>query len=202
MEAAGSEKASKITKSSRSSASNAAIRARAQAEAAKARASYAEKEAKLKVESAAKEAELHLSKAKLEAELKALEFKREAAAAIAQAEALEAAEELESEESDSVARQKLQKDIELRTKEYVGKQAQLQSQQSYIPAAAQSTGPSLDASFITWHALPPQDVQMQEHAPPTNHNDSENHSQGQREPRTSRYSSGLPLNAATPSYIP
>ena len=50
-------------------------------------------EATLKVQKAEKEAELQLAKAKLDAELSTLALQREAAAAIAQAEALEAAEQ-------------------------------------------------------------------------------------------------------------
>lgn len=166
-EKSSGSKTSRKTKSSRSSASSAAIHARAEAEAAKARASYAEKEAKLKVESAEKEAALQLSKVKLEAELKALEFEREAAAAIAQAEALEAAVELEFDGSDSIAQENLQKDIEIRTKEYVEKQAQ----QIQAPAAPRSIGHCSDQTFITWHGASPEDVRVQ-HVTSDKHNNS------------------------------
>lgn len=76
----------KSASSSRSSVSAAAAKARAVAEAARARAAFAEKEKSIKVE-----------KAKLEANLKALKYEREAAAANAQAEVLEAAADLEDE---------------------------------------------------------------------------------------------------------
>ncbi|XP_054867909.1 uncharacterized protein LOC129347292 [Amphiprion ocellaris] len=216
-EASKSDKGSKTAKSSRSSTSSTAIQARAQAEAAKARASYADTEAKLKVESAAKEAELQLSKAKLDAELKALEYKREAAAAIAQAEALEAAEELESDKSDSIARENLEKDIKTRTQEYVEKQAHLQSQPNQATAASQFTGPDSDGSFVTWHAPSPKDV----HAQTSENNAQENaafsdndlkrcsHANNydgqngpQAKPKSTQYAHGFSLNAAAPSYVP
>lgn len=75
------------TRSSRSSVSAAAARARAKAEAARARVAFAEREIAIKVD-----------KARLEANLDALHLEKEAAAAIAQAEILEAAAEHEGEE--------------------------------------------------------------------------------------------------------
>ena len=77
------------------SLADAAARARARAEAARARAAFSEKEMRLKIERAETEAKLHLEKAKLDAELGALNLQREVAAAIAQAEILEAAVELD-----------------------------------------------------------------------------------------------------------
>lgn len=73
-------------RSSASSAGSAAARARARAEAAKARLSYAEEEA-----------DLRLQQAKLEVSLEMLKYKKETAAAIAEAEALEAAADIKSE---------------------------------------------------------------------------------------------------------
>lgn len=69
-----------------SSTGSAAAKARARAEAAKARLSYAEEEINLKLE-----------KAKLEASMQMLEYKKETAAAIAEAEVLEAAADINSE---------------------------------------------------------------------------------------------------------
>lgn len=107
-----------------SSTASAAARARARAEAARARALYGEREAKLKTESAEKV----LEKAKLDAKLEALTLEREAAAAIAQAEALEAAVEIE----DGVhlnrnVKSLSQRDIAKRTSDYVTGRIELDS---------------------------------------------------------------------------
>lgn len=150
------------SRSSHSSASNAAVRARAKAEAAKARAAFAEKEAELKVQRAEKEAELQLGKAKLEAELGALELQREAAAAIAQAEALEAAElDLEgSIKTDVSSQANLQNEIVTRTNEYVEAQAEHNVPQTQpsahatLPDATWSEG-----SYVTWN--PPAERNLQ-----------------------------------------
>ncbi|XP_068120871.1 uncharacterized protein [Hyperolius riggenbachi] len=78
---------SKVSRSTRSSSvSNAAAIARAEAEAAKARAAFAEQEMQLKLQQATLETE----RAKQQAALEKLSAQREAAAAIAKAEALEA----------------------------------------------------------------------------------------------------------------
>lgn len=76
------------------SAASTIARAHAKAEAAKVRASYGNQGAQWKIEKAAKEAEFKLAGAKYNAELEALSFRREADAAIAEAESLEAAEAL------------------------------------------------------------------------------------------------------------
>lgn len=81
---------SSSTRSSRLSVSAAAARARAKAEAARARVAFTQREISIKVD-----------KARLEANLEALNIEKEAAAAIAQAEVLEAAAELENEEHRS-----------------------------------------------------------------------------------------------------
>nr|XP_055034971.1 uncharacterized protein LOC129422846 [Misgurnus anguillicaudatus] len=142
------------SKSSFSSASSAAVRARAKAEAAKARAAFAEKEAELKVQRAEKEAELQLGKAKLEAELGALELQREAAAAIAQAEALEAAElDLEGSVKTEVSSQaNLQNEIVTRTNEYVDAQAEHNIPGNQAPAHATLPEATLsEGSYVTWN---------------------------------------------------
>ncbi|XP_067306911.1 uncharacterized protein [Pseudorasbora parva] len=153
------------SKSSHSSASSAAVRARAKAEAAKARAAFAEKEAELKVQSAEKEAELQLGKAKLEAKLGALELQREAAAAIAQAEALEAAE-LDLEDSiktDVSSQAKLRNEIVTRTNEYI--EAQAVHSIARTQASAHATLPEAvlsEGSYATWNPLPECNLQLQE----------------------------------------
>ena len=76
-----SQTSSKTTHSS-SSVTSEATKARARAEAAHIRASSAERDAKIRIE-----------KAKLDAELGAMRFHREAAAAMAEAEAFETAKE-------------------------------------------------------------------------------------------------------------
>lgn len=77
-------------RSSGSSVSAAAARARAKAEAARARVAFAQREISIKVD-----------KARLQANLDALNLEKEAAAAIAQAEVLEAAAGLEGEQHRS-----------------------------------------------------------------------------------------------------
>lgn len=112
----------------------AAARARARAEAAQTRASFAEKEARLKVEQAEIEAKLQLKKAKLDAELGTLTLQREAAAAVAQAEALEAAVELErGSPSGNVSNPLLEKDITERTFNYVEAQSKLHNRTMDTP---------------------------------------------------------------------
>ena len=125
------------SKSARSSSSvvSEAARARANAEAARIRASFAEKEAKMKVESAERDAMITLEKARLEADLGALTFQREAAAALAQAEALEAA--MESETGASCVKHSTPvdpKDIAKRTSQYVQQQAELHTTYSSMPS--------------------------------------------------------------------
>lgn len=196
------------SRSSQSSTSSAAVTARAAAEAAKARAAFAEKEAKLKVEKAAKEAELLLGKAKLEAELSALALQREAAAAIAQAEALEAAEELEnSVKSDSSSQKALQREIATRTNEYVTAQAELLPKRT--PPSVNATSPDTplsEGSYVTWHPLPTKNSVMVENSRCTPHNGKnpnfkENSGQ-QARPKNPHSPQKSLLNPAVPSYIP
>ena len=154
MELARTDNASVHTrksKSSSSSTSSAAVRARAKAEAAKAQATFAEREATIKVQKAEKEAELQLGKAKLDAELSALALQREAAAAIAQAEALEAAE---LDIGDSIRTDPssldLQNEIATRTNEYVEAQAGLDVSRTRVSVHTTSPGVALsDASYVT-----------------------------------------------------
>ncbi len=101
------------------STASAAARARARAEAARIRASFAEKEAKLKIEQAEREARALLEKARLDAELSALTLQREAAAAVAQAEILEAAEEQSNVPDDKSAKKSLKEECMQRTSDYV-----------------------------------------------------------------------------------
>ncbi|XP_062413389.1 uncharacterized protein LOC119222763 [Pungitius pungitius] len=209
MEAERTDNASVRTrksKSSQSTASSATVRARARAEAAKARAAFAEEEAQLKVERAAKEAELQLGKAKLEAKLGALELRREAAAAIAQAEALEAAE-LDLEDSiktDISSRANLQGEIVTRTKEYVEAQAEHNVVQTHasahatFPAAASSEG-----SYVTWDPPSGRNLQLQErqeevetHNRPSEHNTAPAKTKMIHQPLKPQ------LKAAAPSYVP
>lgn len=101
--------------SSRSSTSEAAARARAVAEAARARASFAERELHMKKEKARLEAE----KATLEATLEALQAEKEVAAALAEAEILEAAAEGGEYHSDSKSGSDTPRTVQERTNEYV-----------------------------------------------------------------------------------
>lgn len=110
---ATSSRRSGSTRSSKSSVGVEAARARAQAEAARARATFAEKEIAIKVD-----------RARLEACLDALHLEKEAAAAVAQAEVLEAAaehmgEELCTKKSHSTELQSTQE----RVSDYVRDQA-------------------------------------------------------------------------------
>ncbi len=147
------------SKSSHSSASSATVRARAKAEAAKTRAAFAEKEAELKIQ----RAELQLGKAKLEAELCALKHQREAAAAIAQAEALEVAE-LDQEDSiktDLSSQANLQSEIVTRTNEYV--EAQAEHNVERTQASAHATLPEADlseGSYVTWNRPSERNLQL------------------------------------------
>lgn len=108
------------------SLADAAARARAQAEAAIARAAFADKEMRLKIEQAETEAKLHMEKAKLDAELEALHLQREAAAAIAKAEILEAAIDFNGGgPSISVGKPLLETDDTERTSNYVNTHSKL-----------------------------------------------------------------------------
>ena len=109
---------------SMSSASVAAARARAQAEAARTRAFYAQKENAIKLDKVKMEVTHQLEKARLDADLEMLHHEKEAAAALAQAEVLEAAAAGSERDNISEARRSvsLQSKAE-RTSEYVRAQA-------------------------------------------------------------------------------
>ncbi|XP_015230161.1 PREDICTED: uncharacterized protein LOC107084717 isoform X2 [Cyprinodon variegatus] len=102
--------------SSASSTGSAAAKARAKAEAAKARLVFVEKEVALKLE-----------KAKLEASITKLNYEKETAAAIAEAEALEAAVDLNSDkQSSKLSMDFAPLDTPARTEQYVLNQNQIQ----------------------------------------------------------------------------
>ncbi|XP_034384940.1 uncharacterized protein LOC117728244 isoform X1 [Cyclopterus lumpus] len=105
------------TYSSVSSTGSAAAKARARAEAAKARMSYAEEEMSLKLE-----------KAKLEASIEMLNYKKETAAAVAEAEALEAVVDKNSERHSSMLNlDSSPLEAAQRTEQYVIDQAESQN---------------------------------------------------------------------------
>lgn len=121
-------KSSASCSSKRSKASStgaAAAMARAKAEAARARLSFAKKEMALKVE-----------KAQLEATMDMLSLEQETAAAVAEAEVLEAAADC-SDRSSSKSHLDLQHAAPLdpteRTKEYVAEQAKEQNKRQFAP---------------------------------------------------------------------
>lgn len=96
-------------RSSSSSAGSAAVRARARAEVAKTRLCYAEEEANLR-----------LQQAKLEVSIEMLKYKKEAAAAIAEAETLEAAPDVKSvKHSCDLNEDSVLLEASQRTKQYV-----------------------------------------------------------------------------------
>lgn len=131
------------------STASAAARARARAEAARIRASFAEKEAKLKIEQAEREARALLEKARLDAELSALTLQREAAAAVAQAEILEAAEEQSNVPDDKSAKKSLKEECMQRTSDYVTQQAELKNYSrcdDFVPVKQEE-------SLVTWDKI-------------------------------------------------
>ncbi|XP_067279227.1 uncharacterized protein [Pseudorasbora parva] len=144
----GDRASQKSAGSSRTSVStaSAAARARARAEAACVRASFAEKEGKLKIEQAEKEAKALLEKARLTAELSALTLQREAAAAVAQAKILEAAEEQLKVPDDKSAIRSYKEESMQRTNDYVTQQAELQKhshRHEFVPVKQEE-------SLVTW----------------------------------------------------
>lgn len=216
MEHEKSEKASVHTRKSKSSnfsSSSAAVKARAAAEAAKVRAAFAEKEAQLKVE-----------KARLEAELGTLALQREAAAATAQAETLEAAENQEnSVKSGSSSHKDLQKEIATRTKEYVAAHAKLHPPR--VPLSVHATSPKAamsEESYITWLPTSDKGLNVDEEneqgetpnrqsghskpssqsAPPTGNHASPNQDSGQARPKKIHFPHKAHLSAIAPSYTP
>ena len=133
-------------RSKSTSNSSAVIKARARAEAAKARVSFAEREAQLKKLRAQKQAELQLENAILEADLEELGVQREAAAAEAEAEILEAAEEEDFVSATNKDREPVPEEvIAERTSEYVEEQNKLHSAHASTPGP-----PGSDESLITW----------------------------------------------------
>lgn len=138
--------------SNRTSASSAsaAAKAQAKAEAACVHAPFAEREAKLKLEQAEREAKSKhelakreakqrteeakalLDKARLDAELGALALQTEAAAAMAQAEVLEAAEEQVRAPSTKASKMSLEREIGNRTGAYVKKQNALRMNSCHV----------------------------------------------------------------------
>ncbi|KAK5868744.1 hypothetical protein PBY51_009734 [Eleginops maclovinus] len=223
-----SEKAENVShksRTSRLSSSSAAVKARAAAQAAKVRAEFAVKEARLKVEKAEKEAELQLGKAKLEAELSALEQQKEAAAAEAQAEALEAAEYREnSVKSGSSSHEVLQEEIVTRTKEYVAAQTELHRASIPVSHPDQAHDAAMsEESYITWHPLsaigpneddvheqgeapsrpPGHSKPLSQSAPHTGNQTIPNQDSGRPEvPKKAHFPQKPALNAMTPPYFP
>ena len=138
-----SQTSSKTTHSS-SSVTSEATKARARAEAAHIRASFAEREARLKVESAERDAKIRIEKAKLDAELGAMSLHREAAAAMAEAEAFETAEEYRRAPSSKNSVSFKRQDVAERTSNYVLQQAEFH--------ASYSSMPNLEPAYDMMHA--------------------------------------------------
>ena len=138
-QAKDNDNASQVSASSRStsaSAVSAAARARAKAEAACTRAAFADKEIKLKLE-----------KARLDAELEALALQREAAAAVVQAEVLEAAEKQVKEPRSKSSKASVKRELD-RTSAYVQQQNKLHMASCHeIPACSLIQH---DDSLVTW----------------------------------------------------
>ncbi|XP_057696128.1 uncharacterized protein LOC130918450 isoform X1 [Corythoichthys intestinalis] len=123
--------------SSASSTGSAAARARARAEAAKARLLYAEEEMKLKLE-----------KAKLEASMDLLNAKKETAAAVAEAEALEAAVENEMEvHHSSLSADSALLEAQTRIEQYVTEQAKERESELHDAGVLPKTEPSHTYSY-------------------------------------------------------
>lgn len=146
MSAKENDRASHHSGTTRTSASSAtaAARARARAEAARVRASFADREIKLKLEMAEKA----LEKVRLESELEALTIQREAAAATAQADILEAAEEQANPPRSKHSQLPLEEEIEDRTSAYVKQQNELLNNSLHESPAPPPI--KLGESLITW----------------------------------------------------
>ncbi|XP_043105115.1 uncharacterized protein LOC122351832 [Puntigrus tetrazona] len=112
-------------RSSTSSTGSAAAKARARAEAAKARLTFAEEEVNLK-----------LQKARVEASMEVLQHKKEAAAAVAEAEALEAAIDENAEKHSCVLSvNSAPLEAKQRTEQYIIDQTEVQETELYhVPA--------------------------------------------------------------------
>ncbi len=114
--------------SSKSSVASAAAKARASAEAARAKMAFAKRQLDMKKE----KARLEQERATVEANLEALELEKEAAAALAEAEVLEAAA-MERDDNRSEISTLSSHVISVRTEEYVKQHTQLSSDFSTLP---------------------------------------------------------------------
>ncbi|RXN31543.1 hypothetical protein ROHU_004747 [Labeo rohita] len=144
-ERAPSEVSSKRSlSSSKSSVASAAAKARASAEAARAKMAFAKRQLEMKKE----KARLEQERATVEANLEALELERDAAAALAEAEVLEAAA-MERDDNRSEISTLSSHVISKRTEEYVKQQTQMSSDFSTLPlnissaTCAQESAPRL-----------------------------------------------------------
>ncbi|KAI2661156.1 hypothetical protein H4Q32_030204 [Labeo rohita] len=144
-ERAPSEVTSKCSlSSSKSSVASAAAKARASAEAARAKMAFAKRQLEMKKE----KARLEQERATVEANLEALELERDAAAALAEAEVLEAAA-MEHDDNRSEISTLSSHVISKRTEEYVKQQTQMSSDFSILPlnissaTCAQESAPRL-----------------------------------------------------------
>lgn len=107
---------------------------------------FPEKEAKLKNEQAEREAKALLEKARLDPELSALTLQREAAATVAQAEILEAAEEQLHVPDDKIAKKSSKEECMQRTTDYITQQDELQNYSccdDFVPVKQEE-------SLVTW----------------------------------------------------
>ncbi|KAL1254895.1 hypothetical protein QQF64_012956 [Cirrhinus molitorella] len=120
--------------SSKSSFASAAAKARASAEAARAKMAFAKRQLEMKKE----KARLEQERAMVEANLEALELEKEAAAALAEAEVLEAAA-MERDDNRSEISRLSSHVISMRTEEYVKQQTQMSSDFSTLPLKISSS---------------------------------------------------------------
>ena len=109
--------------------------ARAKVEAARARFSFSQREAELKVEAA----QMKVKEAQIAAELSTLDYEKDLAAAIAEAQVLEEAADLEGREGSEKTRSKLACNSLQRTRDYVEQQSQLQTSYGEPPELARYT---------------------------------------------------------------
>ncbi len=141
-EKAPSEVSSKRSlSSSKSSVASAAAKARASAEAARAKMAFAKRQLEMKKE----KARLEHERAKVEANLEALELEKEAAAALAEAEVLEAAA-MERDDNRSEISTLSSHVISMRTEEYVKQQTQVSSDFSTLPLNISSSTCAQDST--------------------------------------------------------
>lgn len=131
-----------------SSTSAAAALARAEAQAAKAEAAFAGQESQIKMEQARLEASLKVEKTRLEVSLDARQLEKRTAAAVAKAEALEAAMEEQSEHHSSKIDLQTHDPAE-RTKEYVDEQAKhVTYQPTHAPEGVSTGSASQQATVV------------------------------------------------------